>query len=119
MSSNCVGANRIVVSNAVEGEWSKLTDLVTPSTDTRTNYEVRVRSVCQVSEVKVSGHAALNTDSVSSTVVGKRTTQIVLPAAKDALQQASGRIVQSLAPFCMTPSHLLVYCGYTLHLKPH
>ncbi len=40
------------------------------------------------SEVEVSGHAALNTDSVSSTVVGKRATQIVLPAAEDALQQA-------------------------------
>lgn len=118
MSSNCVGANRIVVSNADEGQRSRLTE----SGDFVDGYPHQLRGAGSQrlpgSEVKVSGHAALNTDSVSSTVVGKRATQIVLPAAKDALQQASGRIVQSLAPFRMTPNHLLIYYGYTLHLKP-
>ena len=69
------------------------------------------------SEVEVSGHTALNTDSVSFTVVGEWATQIVLPAAEDALQQAFGRVVESATPLCMIFNKLLIDCAHALHLK--
>ena len=67
--------------------------------------------------VEVSGHAAFNADPVSPASMAKRPAQIVLPAAKDALHQAFGRIIERMTPRCMSCNPLLIDGGDTLHFK--
>lgn len=78
-------------------------------------YPIRWPVRFPVVRVKVPGHAALNAYAVSPASVAERPAQIMLPAAKHALQQAFGRIVDRVTPRCMLPNPLLIDCVDALH----
>jgi hypothetical protein len=68
-------------------------------------------------EVEVSGDTTLDAHSVGFTVVGERSTQIVLPAAEHALQQAFCCIVKNATPLFPIFNKLLIDCDHALHPK--